>query len=151
MTPGPWGGSVAYINEEGGACVDRQEEMGQRGRELSWIWWCLDHKDLERGRGFLIYLSRTYPPVTPFFLGLKQNIDGWRHHRHEYGWKMQQAEIWAAQGDEDEAEVEDDFLNIHGNDDPPLLVEAAARLEGDMEVLQMLTSSEPPPRTQNMS
>jgi hypothetical protein len=43
----------------------------------------LDHKELERRRGFLIYLSRTYPPMTPFLLGLHQTIDVWRSYRHE--------------------------------------------------------------------
>jgi hypothetical protein len=63
---------------------------------------------------------------------------------------MQQAEILMAQGGEDEAEVEVDFLNIHGKDDRVRLVDAA-RLEDDMEVLQLLTSSECPPPTQNKS
>jgi hypothetical protein len=40
----------------------------------------------------------------------------------------------AAQGDEDEAEVEDNFLNIHGKDDTPHLVEVTVCLEDYMEV-----------------
>jgi hypothetical protein len=33
----------------------------------------LDRKELKRGRGFSIYLSRTYPPMTSFLLGLHQS------------------------------------------------------------------------------
>jgi hypothetical protein len=113
-------------------------DMMLRTKHSQW----LDHKELERGRGFLIYLSRTYPPMTPFMLGLHQTIDGWRSYRHEDGWKMQQAEIMAAKVDEDVAEVEED--NPVQND-PPRLVKAADRLEADMEVLCMLTISEYPP------
>jgi hypothetical protein len=102
----------------------------------------LDHKELERGRGFLIYLSRTYPPMTPFLLGLHQTIDGWRSYRHEDGWKMQHAEIMVAKGDDEVAEVEEDNP---GQNDPLRLVKAADQLEADMEVLCMLTSSEYPP------
>jgi hypothetical protein len=70
-----------------------------------------------------------------------QTIYGWRSNRHEDGWKMQHAEILAAKGDEDVAEVEED--NPWQND-PSRLVKAADRLEADMEVLCMLTSSEYP-------
>jgi hypothetical protein len=77
--------------------------------------------------------------MTPFLLDLHQTIDGWRSYQHEDGWKMQQAEILAAKGDEDVAEVEDDNPGLN---DPPRLVKAADRLDADMEDLCMLKSSE---------
>jgi hypothetical protein len=86
--------------------------------------------------------------MTPFMLVLHQIIDGWRSYRHEDGWKMQHAGIMAAKGDDEVAEVEEDDP---GQDDPPRLVKAAERLEADMEVLCMLTSSEYPPPSQNKS
>jgi hypothetical protein len=55
---------------------------------------------------------------------------------------MQHAEIMGEKGDEDVAEVEDDNP---GKNYPPRLVKAADRLEADMEVLCMLTSSKYPP------
>jgi hypothetical protein len=69
--------------------------------------------------------------MTPFLLGLHQNIDGRRSYRHEDGWKMQHAEIMAAKGDDEVAEIVEDN---HGQNDPPRLVMAAERLEADMEV-----------------
>jgi hypothetical protein len=104
----------------------------------------LDHKELERGRGFLIYLSRTYPPMTPFLLGLHQTIDGWRPYRHEDGWKMQQAEILAAQAGEEES-GEEELLFDQTKYEPPRLVGAADRLQADLNMLEMLTSNECPP------
>jgi hypothetical protein len=83
--------------------------------------------------------------MTPFMLGLHQTIDGWRSYRHEDEWKMQHSEIMAAKGDDEVAEVEEDDP---GHDDPPRLVKATERLEADMEVLCMLTSSEYPPFTE---
>jgi hypothetical protein len=82
--------------------------------------------------------------MTPFLLGLNQTIDVWRSYGHEDGWKMQQAKIMATKGDEDVAEVEED--NPGQNDPPPRLLKAADRLDTDIEVLCMLTSSEYPPR-----
>jgi hypothetical protein len=147
MNPGPWARSMAYINDgEVRVLIAKKWNKGKvilrdlmlRTKQSRW----LDHKELERGRGFLIYLSRTYPPMTPFLLSLHQTIDGWRSYRHEDGWKM------AAKGDDEMAEVEEDDP---GQDDPPRLVKAAERLEADMEVLCMLTSSEYPPPLQNKS
>jgi hypothetical protein len=154
MTPGPWAGYMAYTNKgEVRVLIAKKKwykgkviirDLMFRTKQSRW----LDHKELERGRGFLIYLSRTYPPMTPFLLGLHQTIDGWRSYRHEDGWKMQHAEITAAKNDDEVAEVE---VDAPGQDAPPRLVKAAERLEADMEVLCMLTSSEYPPPSQNKS
>jgi hypothetical protein len=46
--------------------------------------------------------------MTPLLLGLHQTIDGWSSYHHEDGW-MQQAEIWAAKGSKDVAEVKDNI------------------------------------------
>jgi hypothetical protein len=114
MTRGPWAGYMAYTNygEVHVLIAKKKWDKGKgiirdlmlRTKQSRW----LDHNELERRRGFLIYLYRTYPPMTPFLLGLHQTIDGWRSFRHEVGWKMQQAEIMAEKGDEDVADVEED-------------------------------------------
>jgi hypothetical protein len=95
---------VLIVNNKWGKGKGIIRDMMLRTKKYRW----LDHNELERRRGFLIYLSRTYPPMTPFLLGLRQTIDGWRSYRHEDGWKMQQAEIMAVKGDKEVAEVEED-------------------------------------------
>jgi hypothetical protein len=148
MNPGPWAGSMAYTNEGGvylliakkkwdkGKVIIR--DLISRTKQSQW----LDHKELERGRGFLVFLSCTYPPMKPFLMGLHRAIDGWRSCHHEDGWKMQHTEIMAAKGYDEVAEVEEDDP---GHDDPARLAKASERLEADMEVLCMLTSTEYPP------
>ena len=44
----------------------------------------LNVKELERMRGFLIYVSRTYTSMGPYLKGLHQNIDSWRPYKR--GW-----------------------------------------------------------------
>jgi hypothetical protein len=70
--------------------------------------------------------------MTTFLLGLHQKNDGWRPYHHEDGWKMQHAEIMAAEGDKDEDESEDTRLTCFMTGDPLHLVEAATRLDDDM-------------------
>ena len=57
-----------------------KEELVSRG--------CLDHKQLERDRGFLIYLSRTYRSMCPYLKGIHLTLDSWRKGRDNEGWKQ---------------------------------------------------------------
>jgi hypothetical protein len=52
----------------------------------------VDHKVLERTRGLLVYVARTYKPMDPFILGFHLTIDSWRSGRDEEGWRLRQAE-----------------------------------------------------------
>lgn len=62
-----------------------------------WIDWVLEslqdeegilHKELEKCRGFLIYVSRTYLAFKPYLRGLHKTIDSWRPCRDEDSWKL---------------------------------------------------------------
>ena len=37
---------------------------------------CLDHKQLEHDRGFLVYLSRTYKNICPYLKGVHHTFVG---------------------------------------------------------------------------
>jgi hypothetical protein len=36
------------------------------------------HTQLERDRGFLIYMDQTYPAMVPYLKGIFLTLDGWR-------------------------------------------------------------------------
>jgi hypothetical protein len=38
---------------------------------LEWV----DHKLLERTRGFMVYVARTYKPLMPFLMGVHMSVD----------------------------------------------------------------------------
>ena len=48
----------------------------------------IDRKTLERGRGFLIHLARTYPGMVPFLKGVHHTLEIWRGGRDVDGWKF---------------------------------------------------------------
>ena len=48
----------------------------------------LQHKGLERKRGFLIYVTRTYTSMVPYLKGIHLTLDSWRKGRDEEGWKV---------------------------------------------------------------
>ena len=93
MEPGPWSGSV--ITTDGGlVCVlitndkwlkaqgyvEELEAMQEADKPVS-------RKRLETIRGFLQYITRTYPNITPYMKGLHLTIDGWRPDRDADGWR----------------------------------------------------------------
>jgi hypothetical protein len=91
----------------------------------------LNHKELEKKRGFFIYVTRTYPMMVPFLKGIHQTLEMWRPNRDEDGWKIVRPSAQNTQAE-------------HG--DPPKFVDAAPRLGRDMEALEFLFSTNTPPR-----
>ena len=51
------------------------------------------HKELERCRGFLIYVSRIYKVMVSYLRGLRLTLESWRDCRNEEGWKLPVREI----------------------------------------------------------
>ena len=93
MKPGSWSGSV--ITTDGGLVrvlitndkclkvqgyVEEMEATQEAGEPVS-------RKRLEMIRGFLQYITRTYPNITPYMKGLHLTFDGWRPDRYADGWR----------------------------------------------------------------
>ena len=95
----------------------------------------INHKELERARGFLIYVSRTYRPFKPYLRGLHKTIDIWRPHRDQDGWKIMEA-VLAAKYD----------VGVCNPQEPVEFVKPVPRLKSDFHRLQQLTSEEAPPK-----
>jgi hypothetical protein len=75
------------------------------------------HKVLEIIRGFLVYVARTYKPLTPFLMGLHMSTDGWRPGRDDEGWRLRQAEVESRR--DSDKEGDDERLNPSGKILPP--------------------------------
>ena len=48
----------------------------------------LPHSELLSHRGFLVYVTRTYPPMIPYLKGFHLAADMWRGGRDKEGWKL---------------------------------------------------------------
>jgi hypothetical protein len=97
---------------------------------------CFNFKTLEHHRGFLVYITRTYPALTPYLKGIHLTIDSWRPHRDDDGWKV--------------ARQVQDYLGDSSpvdNSSPPLHVTAVPRLRDDLSALrEFFAAREPPSR-----
>mmetsp|Transcript_11711 Transcript_11711/g.19385 ORF Transcript_11711/g.19385 Transcript_11711/m.19385 type:complete len:1450 (-) Transcript_11711:1434-5783(-) len=96
QTPGAWAGSVVHILSEHGVCVLTSPEKWEKLRGILKKWLTLikegeeklDHKELLSDRGFLVYVSKTYPAMIPYLKGFHLTIEMWRDNRDRDGWKM---------------------------------------------------------------
>jgi hypothetical protein len=146
-TPGAWAGAVVSTDEEG-VYVRVSDEKWEKAKAIiektkseilgkdGWI----GRKGLESSRGFLLYVTRTYPSMVPYMKGFHLTLDGWRKGRNTEGWKYLSREIreQVERGEyEDPAEPPE----------APKLVKAKPRLERcDLPALTRLFSPERPPR-----
>ena len=56
----------------------------------------LDYKQLEKDRGFLVYISRTYKNMCPYLKGIHQTMDSLQAGRDKDSWMMNRRELLAA-------------------------------------------------------
>jgi len=150
-SPGPWAGSIVHTDREKVEVSVSQERWNKAKGMITWISEALQmdsnhisFKTLESYRGFLIYISRTYPAMTPYLKGIHLTLDSWRPWRDDEAWKLPLSEIKAAQ----EASSANSSLSLdfNGQVKPPPTVKVAPRLWDDIHALSLLFASESPPR-----
>jgi hypothetical protein len=136
--PGPWAGTIAFAHPEG-IGVTCMPEKWLKGKTLLNDLTMelqtnehLQHKSLEKFRGFFIHLARTYPVITPFLKGVHLTLDGWRPHRDAEMWKQPHHE-W------------DESSLLHASSSAPDRVTPAPRLADDIQCLQALLQPMRPP------
>ena len=162
--PGPWCG--AFVAERNGslwAYVSDEKWMKAKKFISGWldeIEWCrlhstpaaLDFKNLEKGRGFLVYLSRTYPSIVPYLKGVHLTLDSWRPNRDTDGWKTKPSdgidlvdevddeEVLAAL--DKDGELKPDASNLYSNH--PNKVSLAPRFYADVAALNLFFKATKP-------
>jgi len=148
--PGAWAGTVIRSTENGvgvKCSLEKWERVKGILKELHEsvnTQECLNRKDLERKRGVLVHVQRTYPAMTPYLKGLHQTIDSWRPDRDAEGWKInvlpEDRGYW-----DDQHEEFVPWVNQQDGQSLPETVKAVPRLKQDLECLQRLFAPLDPP------
>ena len=179
--PGPWCGTFVgiyddsvwvYVSdakwEKAKLFVSELQLLLLKGADLN-------HKFLERGRGFLVYFCRTYTSMTPFLKGLHLTLDSWREGRDEKGWKLpkkvKRVLELSRNNREEEQECEEDCDNFADDFEtsditeeppdpiplahltsedvvraiPPTMVQEVSRLKADINTLAVFLSADKAP------
>lgn len=93
QTPEPWAGSVVYTSDTEVYVLVSEEKWKKTKEILARIQDELSssndgmmcRKQLERDRGFLIYVCRTYSELRPYLKGMHLTLDSWREGRDDAG------------------------------------------------------------------
>jgi hypothetical protein len=106
------------------------------------------HKNLESIRGFLVYVSRTYPEMVPYLKGIHLTLDSWRTGRALSGWKIEVASQRVGEEEEHEGCQLTNTVDVRiqpeemwgrdGSEKPPAFVGAVPRLKQDVDTLTRL-------------
>jgi hypothetical protein len=140
LRAGAWAGSVIHTDQDA-VSVSVTQEKWERAREylvdirsILDSGGVFDFKTLEKQRGFLVYVTRTYPALVPFLKGIHLTMDNWRGNRDPEGWKLM-GELAAHQSTPAVS-----YANH------PATVSAVPRLKGDIDNLLFLFDAPHPPR-----
>jgi hypothetical protein len=91
---------VVRVNEDGVFMLSDEDKWVKAKRLLQEV---LDliktdpalilRKRLEQVRGFLIYVTRIYPCMVPYLIGMHMTIDGRRQGRDQEGWRLSTGDL----------------------------------------------------------
>jgi hypothetical protein len=144
--PGAWAGSVIRANIDGVFVLSDEEKCIKAKGFLQEI---LDLVEayaermpryrLEEVQGFLVYVTRTYPCMRSYLIGMHMTIDSWQDNRDAQGWRLSAREMRLRSNAADEFEGEENEA-----DDPeaPDEVRAVPRLGDGIRALQSLMVSD---------
>ena len=163
--PGPWAGAMVIAKPAEGLFVTCDQLKWDKTKSIISRWiqsrpedggveWLLDRIQLEKDRGFLVHITRTFTSAIPYLRRIHHTLESWRQGRTEEGWKFSPNE-WRSflSGKEMayDAEDKEDYRNwkvymkqIVEEDQlagAPDQVRAARGLEQDLAALDTLFAS----------
>ena len=147
--PGAWAGSVTRAGSKGVGVLISEKKWAKTKALLETMRTELEsqgdfcHKDLESTRGFLVYVSRTYPGMVPYLKGIHLTLDTWRGNRGDDGWKLTLAEFRAKLEDDDRGGSDDEMMEEETTT-APVRVPPVPRLADDLRSLLTLFSGDEP-------
>ena len=118
MAPGAWAGAMMISKPGEGLFVTCSQEKWDKAKNiisklleavLADPSAAVDRKQLERDRGFLIHICRTFTQLVPYLKGIHHTLESWRFGRDDDGWKFgtQQMMKWL----NEEVDLEEDGAN----------------------------------------
>jgi hypothetical protein len=103
QTAGAWAGAIVHVVDQLGVCVLTSKEKWSKMWGILEKWQTallnphqpLSHKELLSDRGFLVYVTRTYPAMVSYLKGFHLTIEMWRGGRDPEGWKLRPGDTYA--------------------------------------------------------
>ena len=160
QTPGAWAGVVVHVMEGLGVCTLASEDKWSKLKSLLQKWWDrlaagetkLAHKELLSDRGFLVYVTRTYPAMVPYLKGFHLSAETWRGGRDVDGYRTETGDTDTVASDDTSVGGTDLRCHLGGSAPCPVahappddLTTAVPRLKHDVAALRRLAAFDLPP------
>ena len=140
--PGAWAGAVKGTDENGNVFKTVSEERWKKtkGHINTLKQWAkeggkINRKELERVRGFLVYVSLTFDTMVPYLKGIHLSLETWQSDRDAEGWRLPEKDRRKRK-----------LSEMIANEVPPKEVDPAPRFASDVAALDELTKDESPPQ-----
>lgn len=169
LKPGAWSGANVISKPGDGLFVTCSQEKWDKTKLIIFTLLkklekdpkvMLDRKELERQRGFLIHISRTFTQMIPYLKGIHHTLESWRFGRDKNGWKLGKEEIMDWLNDElflaDSEDVDassvtksnwESVFKTYREENQgkaPTTVEPVERLLADVKAISLMFESELP-------
>jgi hypothetical protein len=182
---GAWAGSIVHTSGGEVAVLAPQDKWEKLRSQIEWLE--AEHAKVERGaskgipydelervRGFMVHMVRSYPALNPYLKGIHLTLCSWMPGRDKDGWKIRKKGSKGKKRSHDRKEKElqefeaiDEFMDLLEDDmswyEPkvmskemkeilkatrahPKVVKPVPRLAFDIEALKFLTRYEDSPR-----
>jgi hypothetical protein len=182
---GAWAGSIVHTSDGEVAVLAPQDKWEKLRGQIEWLEAehvkfelgmskGLPYEELEKMRGFMVHMVRSYPSLNPYLKGIHLTLCSWLPGRDEDGWKIsskggkgKKRSRYGEDKIETECEAMDKFMDLLEDNmcwyEPkvmskemkeilkatrahPKLVKPVPRLKFDIEALKYLTRYELSPR-----
>ena len=115
--PGAWAGSVVHGLKTLAVCCLTSEEKWDKIKRILKDWYTilmagdteLLHSKIASDRGFMVYVTRTYPPMIPYLKDFHLSLEIWRGGRDAEGWKLKPSK------QEETREEDDELTEVEGS------------------------------------
>jgi hypothetical protein len=145
LEPGAWAGSIIHTTEGSVRVMISCERWLKAKAMITCIHDCLkagehlDFKTLESYRGYLVYISQTYPMLVPYLKDIHLTLDSWHPNRGIDDWKLPSKDLIAAL----QARC---WLDYPDTQVAPMHVTPAPQLVNDIHALLALFHPDEPPK-----
>ena len=125
--PGAWSGSVVFNDEKLGIVILTSQEKWDRLKLTCAKWLAkldageleLDHTELRSDKGFMVYVTQSYPAMKPYMKGFHLSMETWRGGRDSEGWKLPPG--CREEEDHDDSEEWIELARAAGSDEAPIV------------------------------
>jgi hypothetical protein len=151
LRAGAWAGGVCYTDHGTPRIFISQKRWDKLLGHLEWLGERITEGSIPRKqflsiRGYLVYVSMTYPIIEPYMKGIHLTAEFWRANRDSDGWRLDRREPRLITLDEEAGEylMDEDLSGPPLQEEPPEVLKPVPRLTWDVQAIRRILKGPTP-------